>query len=65
MKRSHYTINELKEKKILSCNDYDEKYNNDSKFISRKYIENGFYDSITFKLSDIYFSDDNNDEYYD
>ena len=63
--KSHYTINELKEKKILSCNDYDQKCFNDSKFISRKYIENGFYDSITFKLSDIYFSDENNDEYYD
>jgi hypothetical protein len=62
---SHYTINELKEKKILSCNDYDQKCFNDSKFISRKYIENGFYNSITFKLSDIYFSDENNEEYYD
>ena len=63
--KSHYTINELKEKKILSCNDYDQKCFNDSKFISRKYIENGFYNSITFKLSDIYFSDENNEEYYD
>ncbi len=62
---NHYTINQLKEKKILSCSDYDEKCINDKKFISRIYIENGFYNSIYFKLSDIYYVDDINDEYYD
>ena len=61
----HYTIEQLKEKQILSCIDYDNKCINDTKFINRKYIENGFYNSIYFKLSDIYYVDNNNDEYFD